>query len=359
MKKILWTMIFVMAYLLAGCELAGELGGTSAGNPPTSTSTRTMVGEVEEEDSSTSSSASPSALVRFLDNPFCKADSVLATAVDGSVIEESIETDCTFTITLITGTAYVISFEKSAGTVGTLLIQSGANSFLNAYVTLGEGDDPVDIGLVQFDKNVARPQKEPFEQSDTDGDGEDDFADADDNNDGVADLEDEDCDLDGLSDALDSDLEDCSDTDGDDAQDEGESGEDVGESTDSDEDSEDVPVQSAARILEVFPRHMAGIASPFPAVSLEETIQAHCNCDVDPASVDAMSFMVTDELGQEVECEYALDETDASVVICEPLLPLLPLGLYEVSVEGMTCLDGRTIGSRTWRWQTEADTSLF
>lgn len=352
----------MMAYLLAGCELASELGGTSAGNPPTSTSTRTMTGQVEEEDSSTSSSASPAALVRFLDNPFCKADAVLATAVDGSVIEESIASDCTFTITLVTGTAYVITFEKSAGTVGTLLIQSGANSFLNAYVTLGEGDDPVDIGLVQFENNVARPQNEPFEQSDVDGDGEDDFTDADDNNDGVADLEDEDCDLDGLPDILDSNLEDCGDVDEDGSQSEEESSGDTEESTDDEGDTgeqADVPAQTPAKILEVFPRHMSGIAAPFPAVSLEESVQAHCNCDVDLLSVDALSFMITDELGQEVECDFSLDENDASVVICEPLLPLVPLGLYDVSVEGMTCLDGRTIGSKTWRWMTAADAGLF
>ena len=207
MKKHLVTFCLIFLFGLAACSGAST-GGAEAGNPP---SARALAGTLPLEESA------------------CQADGVVATDSSGETITADVASDCSFSIELTIGKAYVVSFIKSDSFVASMIFNNGPGTLPSSVLVVSSGEAAILLGNITITDGVATPENEPAEQNDQDEDGVDDFEDDDDDGDEVSDDEEEDCDLDGFTDGLDED---------DDCEAEEESDDESGDSDDDDSDND-------------------------------------------------------------------------------------------------------------------------
>lgn len=294
-------------------------GGAGSSDNTTTEESRTLTGSVPSGDASLTSFTT-----RQLG--LCAADAVMATDTAGESTTANVEADCTFSLTLSVGKAYVISLLLDNAFVATLLFDSGVGGFTTSTLPVGAGDGAIDIGTITVSGTVATCDREPLEQNDHDDDGEDDLEDDDDDNDGVNDDEEEDCDLDGHIDDLDED-----------------------DSCEADEDRND-----EARVLEVKPRNDPHPELGEDRVDLDKEVRARIACTIEQASVNADTFRV-EAVGDVIDCTYEFSGRGrGDTVRCEhDDQDFLADTTYTATLEGVLCEDGRTVKTTSWSWRTE------
>lgn len=258
----------------------------------------------------------------------CAADTVMATDTAGETTSATVGADCSFSLTLSVGKAYVISLVLEDEFVATLLFDSGVGGFTTSTLPVGEGEEIIDLGSITISGIVATSDREPLEQNDCDGDGEDDLADDDDDNDGLDDDEEEDCDLDGHIDDVDDD-DDCEE----------------------DEDRED-----EGRVLEVKPRNDPHPELGEDRVDLDKEVRARISCEVDRTSVSATTFRV-EATGDVIACthEFSGRGRGDTVKCHHDDDDFLADTTYTATLEGVLCTDGRTVKTTSWSFRTETE----
>lgn len=315
MKKSLLTCSVLC--LLAAC---GSGGGTEAGNPG-DTVLRPIVGSV----SSGGSGALNNALGKSTIGEACGADTVQAIDSAGSESSSNLEDDCSFNLELTPGKSYLIGFIRDEQFIASLIVQNAADVLESSIVFLAAGADPVDLGEVTIVGNRATPSTQPAQQNDRDGDGDNDFDDNDDDDDGVADDDESDCDLDGFTNEDDDDDAEC--------EDESEDGE------------------SAAIVREVNPRNNEGISTGEP-VGLDEDIEVRFGCNVDPASITAVTFAVS-AAGDAVDCAFEIDNDEVHCQHEDD--PFVENTTYTATLDGVQCENGDPVTAIEWSWKTELE----
>lgn len=344
----LYKMVACFSLLsLWGCELTSDLGGTEAGNPPVTT--RQLTGNVASEESDSSDSSELRLNFIATTTVSCVADTVIATDSSAAKTQAEIESDCSFTIELVVGEVYVISFTKQDEYVGTVYFIND-NEFLSSpYLYLSDGDEAIDLGVISFSGGTALPEHEPAEQQDQDDDGIVDQSDSDDDNDTVDDSEDTDCDLDGIWDVLDADISQCEDDSAGDSTDTGDT------TTSSDDGSSGGGTSStvpAARVIEVSPTSNAGITDTLLGVALATSVQARFNCEIDTDTVSAQTFTIEDDVGSTISCAYSMS-SNGKIVSCNHATDLfLVLTVYTATIDGIACEGGSSGDATTWSFKT-------
>lgn len=262
----------------------------------------------------------------------CLADTVLATDTEGTTVTETVSEDCAFEVSLTIGKSYVISFALNGEFVATLVFDSGITGFASSSLSLADGENAIDLGVVTISGSTASSAKNPLEQNDRDDDGENDLEDEDDDNDDVDDELEEDCDLDGFLDDLDLDSE-CEEEDDDEMENAGDT----------------------AMVLEVKPRNDPHPENGDDRVDLDKEVRARISCEVDSSSVTAETFQVVAESGEAIACAYEFSGSGNSGnrIECNHEEDFLADTIYQATLDGVMCEDGRMVEARTWQWLTE------
>lgn len=304
-------------YLVAACSVGLAACGqvSTVGDPAdadTSQGTRTITGTLEGG-AGTSKAATSTG---------CEADTVIATATDGSTSSAAVDTTCNFSVSVDVGKSYVISFVLDGTFVATLIVDSGVAGFPVTEIQVGDGDATLELGSVTIEGTVATAANDPAEDSDTDGDEINDADDADD--------------------------------DGDDVPDE--------------EECEENDVEVQARVLRVQPRKGAEYVGPF------RTVRALFSCRIDPETITPETFRVAAD-GDEIDCHYRygrwhrpwwhhlskshralqkhLKRRRMHVVRCQHVEDPFQLNTtYTATIDGVRCLDGRAVAPSEWSWHT-------
>lgn len=320
----------VIALLLIVLQVScggGSVGGTEAGNPP-STLERSVIGSVP--------SATQNRVTQLLGVSLradaCAADRVIATNVSGDTVMADVSSSCTLQLVLPIDTAYSVSFVKNDAFIASMIFNNNPNTFASSYFVVSAGASPIDFGAIVFVNGVATPAVEPATQNDYDDDGVSDYDDDDDDEDGLSDEHEEDCDLNGLINDYDDPCEDESD---------GDNG--------NDEDEE-----VTATLLEVEPRNDRNLTDDEELVSLNETVQARFNCNVDFDSVTAFTFSIV-ATADTIECVYDVSDSGETIRCEHDDDPFLPDTTYTATLDGVTCDGGVPISAVSWSWKTEAE----
>lgn len=315
MKKLLLT--YSALCLLAAC---GSGGGSEAGNPGDSV-LRPIIGSV----SSGGSGALNRSLGKSTLGELCGADNVQAIDSTGSTSSSGLEDDCSFNLELAPGKSYLIGFIRDEQFIASLIVQNAAGALESSIVFLAAGADPVDLGEITIVGNRATPSAQPAQQNDRDGDGDDDFEDNDDDDDGVVDGDESDCDLDGFINDDDDDDSEC--------------------------ESEDEESDNTAIVREVSPRNNEGISTGEP-VGLDEDIEVRFGCNVDPASITAVTFAISAD-GDVVDCEFEIDNDEVHCLHEDD--PFLANTTYTATLDGVQCENSDPVTSTEWSWKTELE----
>lgn len=323
LKKLVVLMVLMALFQCGG---SSSLGGSEAGNPPTSTTTRLVVG-------TTDVSSTGSALIKYQTiGTTCGADQVIATNSSAETEIANISSDCSFELELEINKSYAFSFMLSNQFVASMIFNNGGSSLISNTFYLSSGNDSVNLGSILLgNSSSVQPETEPSSQCDADGDGVNDFEDSDDDDDGIDDDEELDCDFDGFLDDYDDDESECEDSS------DSESGSDSESETDSNTGT------TEARIYEVLPKNNS------ENVSLSDDVEFRTSCEVDESTVTATSFTVVDSEENSIECSFEVDEDQ---VECQHE-DFTESETYTASVSGIKCNDGQTIPSLTWSWTAE------
>lgn len=316
MKNFLYILILPLLLILSSC---GSAGGVEAGNPPDLPTTRAVTGTL------TGPSASIATLTRTIGDD-CGADTLIATNSASATTTASIDEDCSFTIDLTIGEAYVLSLLNGDSFVASFIFNNSSQTLSTITMIIAEGTDAINLGNITINGSEATCEFEPSEQNDSDNDGLDDFEDEDDDNDDIPDVDEEDCDLDGYLDDYDDDNTDCSDDSGDD--------EDGGSSEDG----------TLAEVLEVNPRNNE------IGVSIDEHIEVRFGCNVDATTINNTNFAITAG-AENITCTF---ETDNDEVSCEHD-NFENLTTYTVTLSGIECENGDPVTDVTWSFTTEEE----
>lgn len=312
MKKSIY-ILFILPLLFLAC---GNLGGSEAGNPPSSN--RNVIGNLTSTASTSTSSFSRSTLRASSDN--CEADLVIAYDSTGDFVEAEAESDCSFDLDLVAGKGYEVEFYLNSIFVADLVFNNDDSSFESPVMIISGGEDAINLGQITFVGFQAFPEFEPATQNDQDGDGVFDFEDEDDNGDGTFDVDESDCDLDGFIDDFDDFFSD-------------------GFNCDDDDDS------AVPEVLDINPWDRDSY------VPLDELVMALFSCDINFDTVSTSSFKITDPLNNTISCNYSLDGGD--VVVCEHDSDLFADDTeYTLTISGILCEDETIIPSVSITWNT-------
>lgn len=301
--------------LVAGC---GAGGGTEFGNPTEDGTTRVVSGEVE------SGSSANTAKGKNGGGGSCIADTVVAANAKDEETTATIDTDCSFSITLSIGKAYRLSIEKNDAVIGILHFQNYSSLFADVVMAVTSGSGAIALGRLTLSGRHALPAKEPATQTDQDGDGIADLDDDDDDNDGTDDIAEADCDLDGFHDDVDDTNDSCDST------------------------------AATARVLRVSPRHDGDFQFRARRVQADEPIRARVSCLLDADSVTATTFRVTAS-NDDMTCVFTVPIPGARIECDHDADPMLADTVYTATMEGVRCLNGETVQTRSWSWKTRAD----
>lgn len=264
----------------------------------------------------------------------CAADTVVATDSSGESVTTSVEEDCSFSIDLEIGRSYVVGFSLEGEFLAVLIFDTGVG-FASENITIGDGAGPINLGQVTITGNTAVAASNPTEQMDFDEDGLSDFEDDDCDGDGVRNEEEPDCDLDGTADDFDEDNASC-------------------EEEDAEEEDTDLEL---AWVLEVKPRNDPHPELGDDRVDLDREIKARIACLVDPDSVNEETFRIEHDF-EPLVCEYEVEDqrnNRHSRITCDPEEGMHPDSLHTAVIEGVQCLDGRTVETAAWSWLTERE----
>lgn len=310
-------------FLLASCGGSGSSSDSTTGGGDTTT--RVMSGSV------LAPTPNVTARVSNLVADDCLADTILATTVAGTTTSATVNNEgCTFSLSLEVDQSYSISLIKDDQFVATLIFDTGSGYSSSNLFVVG-GSTAIDLGAILVNGTVATAENEPLDQNDCDDDGVSDLDDDDDDNDDVRDHDEDDCDLDGVIDDHDDDEDMC----------------DAIDST------------TTAQVYEVKPRDEEGNDDhdddgEHEGVDLDKDVRARVGCLVDEATVTSETFSV---VGNEVAlvCTYAIstdDSEEESNIKCLHSDPFLADTTYTATLDGVMCLDGRTVESVTWTFNT-------
>jgi hypothetical protein len=252
------------------------------------------------------------------DSVSCAADTVIATDTSGETIATEVEDDCSFTLELEVDKTYSVGFVLDDVFVASLVFDSGSG-IASASLPISDDSTTIDLGTVTFSGRIATPENEPLEQCDHDHDGSNDYDDSDDDNDEIDDDFEDDCDLDGVLDDYDDDSESCS--------------------TDA----------SVAQVLQVKPHH-----HDLHGVGETKNVWARIGCEVDESSVNGDTFTISDSEGNEIECDFTItnSESGQQKITCQHDESFAMDTDYTISIDGITCTDGREVEAAEWQFTT-------
>lgn len=202
-KKFTFHILLVAFLIFTLSSCGGSLGGTEAGNPPTET--RAIIGVVPQRSSGNLNFLQAESEITVS----CLADEVVAIDTLEKETSASIESDCSFSLTVVVDKVYRMEWRLLDNFVAELEVDNGISGLPSTFFLISAGDDPVDLGNLVFEGETAFPENEPAEQNDADSDGQIDFDDDDDDDDGVPDDEEDDCDGDGVPNDYDLDNSAC------------------------------------------------------------------------------------------------------------------------------------------------------
>lgn len=310
MKKIPDRLLLICALTLfvAGCgaDTTTQKGGTEAGNPPPADR---VVKGIVPKNSSTGN---------------CNATKVVLTNSKDQASSNSVNSDCSFSVSVSSGDASTITLFKKDTFTALMAFSHSAAIFQTNTLVVGSGTRTIDFGKINVSGTTGTAATEPSTQNDQDGDGIVDFDDEDDDNNGVKDVNERDCDLDGYLDTVDQDETTCT------------APGDIGS----------VPLQAGEDwVMEILPRSKAKY------VPVDQPVKVRTNCAIDPTSVKSSTFDVVDTQGNHVTCTASLSSSD-KVLTCTHAD--LTAGMdYTATVEGLHCADDRgTIRTVTWHFTT-------
>lgn len=315
MKKFFYTSLIGIALLSHACTSTPAAdGGSEFGNP-----TRPVTGRL------TTASEGLALKSAVTD---CPADTVIATDSLAQTVSASVETDCSFTLSLTVGKAYVISFSLGDVFVATLVLNNSPATLSSKTIIISEGESAIDLGMITISGKKALPESQAALQNDQDANGTSDFDDADDDGDGVPDEEEEDCDLDGFIDDYDDDISTCEDN-GDDETD-------------------------TARVVEVNPENDVDLDDEEEFAELNDAVRARLNCEVDQSTVTETTFTVASGT-HTVACVFEFSGSGERIECGHGDDAFLPDTVYTATINGVACLDGRVVKATTWRFRTEGE----
>jgi len=157
----LLAIFFCLA--LASC---GGSGNSGAGN------TRNLTGSLGSVDNIPSSSSS-TAMMSF-SHPSVSLDgiTVIATATDGTTVTTQADSSGNFTLPLVIGQSYVVSFAQNNVFLGTLIVSlDSAGNFSSRGFTVTNGDGDIALGKVVCSAGVCTAEINPNCELDDDEDG--------------------------------------------------------------------------------------------------------------------------------------------------------------------------------------------
>ncbi len=312
MKK--YSLIFLAVLAWAGCGgSSGSIGGGSGGT--------TVTGNVP---------ATPAALVKNVTaSANCVADTIIATDTTGASISADMEDDCSFSLTLSLDTSYILSLVLNGDFVATLIYDSGISGFTTSVLRIDGSSSLIDLGQLTISGNVATVGNNPMSETDQDDDGDSDFTDTDDDNDDISDANEPDCDLDGIINDYDEENDTCDNLSSD---------------------------NTVARVTEVKPRNDPHPESGEDLIDLDKEVKARISCEIDQSTVTADTFRVeTEDMSSSIDCSYEFGdsgETGNRVVCKHDSDPFLVDTTYVATIDGVRCLDGRSVTAGTWTWHT-------
>lgn len=310
--------------------ILGACGGSAAGTDAAS-DTRTVSGNL-----GTDAALLVSAEAQALTDDGCAADTVIATATDGTSASAAVDSACDFSLALTIGKSYSIGFVLGDVFVASLVFEAGADGSTSSDLPISSGTTDLDLGIITITGNIAVATSNPLSQCDKDDDGDSDYDDSDDDNDGIDDSEERDCDLDGSID-------------------------DNDESDDSDDDScsDSIDESAIAPVISVKPRNDPNTDDGEDDVDLDKDVKAKIKCLVDETTLTADTFRVVDAEGNAISCSYDIELESASYEIDQIRCrhdadPFTADMTYTITLDGLMCLDGRPVESRSWQFHTES-----
>ncbi len=285
--------------------IAACSGGAGSGS---SSTTRTVTGELDQPNA---------ALTKSLVTD-CFADTVIATSSAGTATSSSVESDCSFSMSLAINQSYALSFTQGGTFVATLIFSTGSSSDTGSSMHITSGSSSVDLGLVTISGSTASSSNNPLQYCDSDDDGVDDYDDSDDDDDGIDDSSEDDCDFDGYL----------------------------------DDDDDDSSCTSSSQDGEYIYR-----VRPFDGSrgnDIDEDVKVYATCAIDSSTVTADTFMVEDSLGNPIDCTYTVSNSDDHNARCRHNDDLFAAGEeYTVTVDGLTCEDTTELAATTWSFTVD------
>lgn len=307
MKNILFITLFLIYSLtLTSCG-SSTLGGTEAGNP----SMRNVNGQLSSNSNNTAT------LMAATHN--CPADAVTAINSLAETFPATVNSDCTFTLSLPVNKSYAINFILDEAFVASMIFTNSSTSITATTFVLSSGNTDIDLGIISLNGSQAHPEDQPAQQNDRDDDGVFDFDD---------DFSDRDCDLDGYYDLFDDSDDEC-DVEDDDIND------------DNDNSSEST---EQAEVFDVYPENEDEDIDP------EDSIEVQLGCSVNETSVTAASFIVETD-GNSIVCEHELSSSN-QILECSPEENLQEETTYTVTLDGIECENGEIIPITSWSFTT-------
>lgn len=310
--------IFVPLILCLGLSFCSSVnqGGSEAGNPPTSI--RTVKGNVSATETTSSS------LVKYHAHDVgntCLADTLVAVDSSANEFETTVDAACNFSINLTINRAYELNFFLNEEFVAFMLFQNDSNAIITPVMILSASEDDMDLGVITFNNFECTPENEPASQNDQDLDGTFDFDDSDDDDDGTMDDDESDCDLDGFLDQFDDEFNENFDCDG--------------------EDDENIP-----DILDIYPWNGDEY------IDLLGEVLMLFSCIIDPDTINASTFVITDPDDNQISCDYVANVFDNIIGCFHDSDPYIFDQTYTATVSGLECEDGTPVPDLSWTWFT-------
>jgi hypothetical protein len=222
----------------------------------------------------------------------CAVSQVVATDSLATTYSADVEVDCAFHLSLPVNQSYMLSLLEGGELVALFLFQDD-QGVSTQTMFVGAGDTPIDLGSVTISDGVATPEHVPAEQSA------------------------DDCDLDaGATDG-------CS-----------------------------LPASSdTPQVLEVRPFSDQGISAGSDPVGRNQDVQVRVSCEVDPASVTAITFSVNSSEGA-IACDYRILNAGSLVKCLHASQKFDPLTIYTATIDGVRCVGSALVPTTTWSWKT-------
>lgn len=295
-------------------------GSSTSGSATSSSDTRALTGSVSSAETTNSNSS-------FLQNDSsldCEADQILATDSTGESLSTDVDANCDFSISLILGKSYNISFLKNSEFIASLIFSRRLNGDTTSTIPVSEGTGAIDLGSIIFSGNVASPEQNPLHHCDFDGDGISDYDDDDDDGDGTYDDNESDCDLDGFDDDFDLSSDDSCLPGG-------------GNSS------------LGGLILRVKPFDGA------PDVDLDKDVRIDVGCRLDRTTVTNDTVIVMDADLNQMTCDLRVEpEHFHDKIVCRHRdEPFTANTTYTVTLDGLYCDDDTQIETVSWNFSTE------